>query len=134
MVKPKNSFEKVHTLTRRKNAQQLQLWFVRAVGPWSKCVGLPHENLREDRALDVRFASESRHVHCTSPCLLWAKSGHARLFDHLVGRDYQTWRNGKTKCLGRFQVESCLKFGRRLHRKFTGFRPAQDTVNICGGL
>src|SRR5215510_7094667 len=76
MVKPKNSFEKVHTLTRRKKAQQLQLWFVRAVGPWSKCVGLPHENLREDRALDVRFASESRHVHCTSPCLLWANSGH----------------------------------------------------------
>src|SRR5262249_52244140 len=65
--------------------------------------------------------------------------GHKRTlrvasFDHFVGRDYQSWRDSKTKCLGRFQVESCLKFGRRLHRKFTGFRSAQDTVNICGGL
>src|SRR6516165_4556457 len=35
--------------------------------------------------IDVRFTPESRHVRCSSPCLLWANSGHrAASFDHLV--------------------------------------------------
>src|SRR5262245_9225748 len=33
--------------------------------------------LRNKRRLHhVRFTPESRHVHCTSACLLWANSGH----------------------------------------------------------
>src|SRR5262249_28735081 len=39
---------------------------------------------------DVRFTPESRHVRCTSPCLLWAISRHrGDLFDHLVGAGEQ---------------------------------------------
>jgi hypothetical protein len=28
----------------------------------------------------VRITPESGHVRCTSPCLLWAKSGHSAIY------------------------------------------------------
>src|SRR4030095_5415327 len=33
----------------------------------------------------VRFTPKSRHVRCTSSCLLWANSGHNLLLEHRVG-------------------------------------------------
>jgi len=44
---------------------------------------------------DVRFTLESGHLQCNSRCLLWAKSGHLALFDHLVGAGEQRWRHSK---------------------------------------
>jgi|SoiMetStandDraft_2_1073263.scaffolds.fasta_scaffold314619_2 hypothetical protein len=35
------------------------------------------------RLVDVRFTPESGHVRCTSPCPLWAKSGHGGPTEHV---------------------------------------------------
>src|SRR5262249_30184101 len=32
----------------------------------------------------IRFTPESGHVRCTSPCLLWARSGHATSADKII--------------------------------------------------
>src|SRR5262249_44155185 len=50
----------------------------------------------------VRFTPKSGHVHCTSACLLWAKSGlmhrsKINLFDPLVGTGKRRRRNGNAE-------------------------------------
>src|SRR5262245_37592630 len=57
----------------------------------------------------VRFTPKSGHVRCSSACPLWAKSGHQRLFDHLVSA---------TKHRGRHDIPSALATLRLITRSY----------------
>ena len=70
----------------------------------------------------VRFTPETGHVQCTSPCLLWANSGHHRLFDHLVGASKQCWRHRKADVSRGLEIDEQREFGRLLDRQISGLR------------
>jgi hypothetical protein len=66
----------------------------------------------------------------------WAlrRRGVAASFDHLVGAAEQRGWHVKAERLGRFQIEHQLVFGRRLHRKVSGFLALEDAIDITGRL
>src|SRR5262245_15995028 len=70
----------------------------------------------------------SGRVQCISRCLL------APIADMLFIRNNDPRRDVKAKRFCRFEVQSCLVFGGRLHWELGGFRAAQDAINIGGGL
>ena len=68
----------------------------------------------------VCFTPESRHVQRTRSCLLWAKSGHVRLFDNFVDSTLRRDGHSETQRLGRLEVDHKLVACRT--GKSVGFR------------
>ena len=67
-------------------------------------------------------------------CPLCAKRRHRSLFDHLVGGDQETGRDGEPQRPRGFQVDNGFELGRRLHRKVGWLVAAQDAVDIVRRL
>ena len=66
---------------------------------------------------DVRFAPESEHVRCNGQCPLGPKADIGRtLFDHLVGKRDECWRNFEAKSLGGLKIEHEFELGRLYDR------------------
>ena len=61
---------------------------------------------------NVRFAPESGHVRCTSPCPLWANSGHWRLFNYFIGTLEQRRRHCETEHCRGLHVDNQLELVR----------------------
>src|SRR5262249_22764059 len=73
-------------------APRCREWYVRFGSKADICSAKGH----------VRFTPESGHVRCTSPCLLWANSGH------LCSR-VSLWRYGGKYIVGRHGATDALK-------------------------
>src|ERR1019366_6415027 len=60
----------------------------------------------------------------------WTQRRHAahRSFDHLIGELLKMQGHVEAKRLGGLEVDDQLVFGRRLHRKFTRVRSAQNPI------
>ena len=52
-----------------------------------------------------------------------------QLFNDLVGRNEEAWRDGEAECLGCFDVESRYELRRGLNRKVSGLGAAQNAVH-----
>ena len=82
----------------------------------------------------VCFTPESGHVRCTSPCLLWANSGHwARLLNHFVGAGKQRRRRCEAERFGGLKVDHQIEFDWALHRQIGRLFALEDAINIAGG-
>jgi hypothetical protein len=57
-----------------------------------------------------------------------------RLFDHLVGAGERRLRNSQTDCLGGFEIDDQLVFGRRLNWKIDSLLTLKDAIDVAGGL
>src|SRR5262245_3022765 len=80
---------------------------------------------------DVRFTPESGHLQCTSPCPLWAISGHGELFDDLIGPGENSARDHEPKRLRGFEIDGQFKFYWLLDRQFTRLSPLNNFDNKC---
>src|SRR5262245_15585384 len=65
---------------------------------------------------------------------LGQKRTSATLFDHLVGIRKEGGWYVETECFGGGQVNGQIEFGRLLDRNIARFRPAQNLIDILGGV
>src|SRR5262245_48370888 len=85
--------------------------------------------------IDVRFTPERGHVRCTSPCPLWARSGHARsLIDYFIGAAEQRRRHGETEHSGGLRIDDQLKLVRFDNWQLCRLGALKDAANIATGL
>src|SRR5262249_6479801 len=86
------------------------------------------------RALSsVRFTLKSGHVQRTTSRLLWAKSGHRILFDHVIGlREQRRWHRYAQR-LRSLEVDHQLVLGRRLYRKIGRLLAFENTIDVACG-
>src|SRR5262249_23705201 len=85
------------------------------------------------RKRHARSIPGSGHHPARMDCLIWPNAGHCFSFEYFVGRNNEPRGDVKPKRFCRFEVESCLVLGGRLHREFGGLCAAQDTVKVGGG-
>jgi hypothetical protein len=70
----------------------------------------------------VCFTPKSGHVLCSNSCLLWANSGHCRLFDHFVGAGQQPRGHSEAECLRSLKIDNKFNLSRLLHRQIGWLR------------
>jgi hypothetical protein len=73
-------------------------------------------------------------MRCNSSCLLWAKSRHETLFDHLVGRGQQLWMKLQAERFGCLEVDHEVKFDGLNHWEIAWFFALEDSPGIETGL
>src|SRR6516164_3560157 len=56
----------------------------------------------------------------------------AHSLDHLVGDRKQRWRDFEAERLSGLEVDHCLVFGRRLHRKISGLLTFENAIDVAG--
>src|SRR5262249_54473016 len=56
--------------------------------------------LRTIAGRHVRFTPESGHLQCSTPCPLWAKSGHSQVIYAVVGKLYPVGRSWLSRRCG----------------------------------
>ena len=78
----------------------------------------------------VCFTPESGHVQCNEGCPLWAKSGHAHLFDHLVRTRLQCRRHAQAERLGGLEVDVQLNLCCPLYRQLGGLVAPENPAGI----
>src|SRR5262245_204326 len=81
----------------------------------------------------VRFTPESGHVQCNSRCPLWAKSGHWRLFDQLVGERKQIRWDIEAERFGGCEVDDEIDLACQLNRHIGGCRPFENPASVDAG-
>src|SRR5262249_17463043 len=81
----------------------------------------------------VRFAPESGLLQCNSLCPLWARSGHRRSLDQLVGEPEQLRWHCNTECFGCFEVDNKGKLTWLFDRQISRFGAFEDLVDIDRG-
>src|SRR6516162_9705023 len=60
--------------------------------------------------------------------------GRHQLFNNLISAGQERRRHSEAKCLGRFEVDHQLVFGRALHWKVGGLFALEDTIDVASRL
>ena len=78
--------------------------------------------------LETDIHGAGLHVSNVPNCDIAANS-IPRLFDDLVGKNEQLWRNSHCKRVGGLAIDRQIKLGWLLDRKVTGFRASKNLVD-----
>src|SRR4029450_9813875 len=95
-----------------------------------------HPRGKDERHL---WLEDSRSPNCSQGLWprggpLWVRSGHRRLFDHLVGNGEHAGRNAQAECLGGLEVNDQLELGRLRDRKVGWLFALENSASINAGL